>query len=337
VSASSNPWKSDPKMQRRALIMSAVFALCQLHGVAEAAGKPRQKGEAAPAVPAAPGARQASPARDAHVRPVETVAFTLPNGTRVDLAADLNRVFSSAVTRKSNFRPTESVQKDECSNHLALSAAITTLDLNVFGTEIRFGYTPTGELGLSGQPTVSGKVRVDVGLIGMDVGVWRCQDDRCAQVIASRVTSQTVQAGLSFEVDFSEIHTGADLLYKTPLGNALARMFESAMVEISASPRMATLPWHGVVREVGVGPAGPYVWFDGGSEQSIGENEAFTVFAPANAQGSSCGVYKPVGQIHTTDRVTVVSSEGKIEDQDQTRNIQVGDIVLVRKVSRQTN
>jgi hypothetical protein len=281
--------------------------------------------------------KQANPARDAFARPVETVAFTLPNGARVDLAADLNRIFSGAVTRKSSFRPTETVQKDECSNHLALSAAITTLDLGVFGTELRFGYTPSGELNLSGQPTLSGKLKVEVGLIGMDVGVWRCQDDRCAQVIASRVTSQTVNAGLTFEADFNEIRTGADLLYKTPLGNTLAKMFEAAMSDINSNSRMATLPWHGVVREVSVGPAGPYVWFDGGSDQSIGENEAFTVFAPADSKGSSCGVYKPVGQIHTTDRVTVVSSEGKIEDQDQTRNIQVGDIVLVKKISRQTN
>ncbi len=311
----------------RLLVMAAILALSQAYGLeptaAHAAGKPK------PRPPADPLFEQARPFRAAHLQDVRTLPFTMPNGARLDLAADLYPIMEGATTRASRFRSTQNPIVDECGNHLAVSAALTSLDLNVFGAQIRFGYSPQGEFS-SGITDLRGKLRVDVGLIGMDFGVWRCKGSDCAEVIAARKTHNTVNAGLTFEVDFDEITTAADFMYQTPVGETISKIMERGIAEIDASERVHGLPWRAEVREVRTSPDGVFFWLNAGEEQGIGVNQLFTVFAPTQT-GSTCDVYKAVGVAHTSS-TSVVSSEAKIDQADPARGVQEGDVVMVRRV-----
>src|SRR4051794_33998589 len=65
-----------------------------------------------------------SPARRVVLGAVGTMPFTLPNGSKVDLTADLNTLLTTAVAGTQVYFPTDGVAAaDPCGTHLEVSAA----------------------------------------------------------------------------------------------------------------------------------------------------------------------------------------------------------------------
>jgi hypothetical protein len=314
---------SKVSLQALALALGA-FSLFSI--VAEAGGKKP---------PTPPGGGHASlttpvPVRLVLLRPVSTKIFQLPNGSRIDLAADFDSLFNTAVTEAGAFAPTDSTGSGNrpCDHHIEIRATVSTMEFNIAQFGLKFGYIPAGELSTISNAT--GSLDVKVGQLAMDFSVWECVEGRCATVAANTQASSTLDLNLQFAVDFSVIHTGASFLYRTPLGAAFRKIMKKGMETLSVSPRLHELSWSAQVREVN--PQNGEILFDQGSQSRIAPEEAFTVYAGAPAD-SACKVFKPVAYVRTSS-VDTVSSFAQVDEILDPRGIQVGDTVMVRHLKK---
>ncbi len=316
-------------MKTDTLLYGVLVSLILFAAPVLAVGKKPLTSTAGKPIAAAP-VQVPKPFREAFLAKIKALPFTLPNGAKMDLSVDLRSVMESATARGSLFRITDNPASGECDTYLEIRAALTTLDLDVFGAGIKFGYSPTGEF-LPGSQPISGTARVDVGLIGMDFSVWRCSardphDQSCAQIIASRVTHSMVDAELKMQFDFSQIQASADLIYKTPLGNTIAKMMTYGMSAVTAHERFDGLPWRAEVREVA---AGGKIWISAGEAEHLAVGDAFSILAPAT-QGA-CDAYRVVGTVKAVSPSSPVSLSATVEWQDSERPIRAGDVVMIRK------
>ncbi len=287
--------------------------------------KPAQPEGAGPTV--ATALSTPHPFRPAVLRPVGTRPFSLPNGSRVDLTADLEVIFSTAVTNQSRFLPAEfQVGPDPCEPRIELRAAVSTLELNVAELGITIGYKPTGENIPIGSLT--GKANVKVGTIAMDVGVWQCARGNCVELAAATASHATAGVGLSLEIDFGVVTTGPSLVANTQLGPILRTILQQAVAQLSRNPRLSKLAWSATVREVS--SDGGEVIFDAGTQGGLEPSQAFEVYAPASAEGS-CDVYRTVAALRS-ERVDTRSTTAEVTALYGSRGIKVGDTVLIREV-----
>ena len=276
-----------------------------------------------------PAVTTPDPFRPVVLRPVGTRPFNLPNGSRVDLTADLEVLFSTAVTQQSRFLPAEfQVNPDPCEPRLELRAAVSTLELNVAELGITIGYKPTGEsVPIS---SLTGKANVKIGTIAMDVGVWQCARGNCVELAAATASHATAGVGLSLEIDFGVVNTGPSLIANTQLGPILRTILGQAVAQLSRNPRLSKLAWSATVREVS--PAGDEVIFDAGSQVGLEAHQAFEVYAPASAEGS-CEIYRTVAALRST-RADTRSTTAQVDALYGSRGIKVGDVVMIREVRK---
>ncbi len=274
-----------------------------------------------------------NPVRKVLLKPVGTKAFNMPNGSRVDLTADLDAIFITAVANSTGFSPTDASGdpnggNDPCGTHLEVRGAITTLELNAFEAGINFGYTPSGETATSDSLKVKSNVRV--GTIAMDFSVWQCTAGVCSAVGAATSSALTAGVSLSLQIDFGSVNTSPDLVYNTPLGGILRGIMNDGLKSLSNVPRLSELTWTARVRE-SIPETGILI-FDAGAQSRIGTNQAFTVYAPTASSGI-CGVFKEMARVHTT-QVGTVSSTAIIDEALDNRGVQEGDVVMVRATGK---
>lgn len=265
-----------------------------------------------------------TPVRKVELRGVGTKPFQLPNGARVDLAADLEVLLNTAVTSTTAFAPTDAGAGSPCDTHLEIRAAVSTLQLQVAELGITFGYTPSGETdGLTG---VTGSATVKIGTIAMDFSVWECVGGKCSSVAATTASHLTAGVNLSATLNFSEITTGPSLIFNTPLGDALRSIMVDGMKRLGTSSRLNELTWTARVREF-VPETGSLI-FDAGAKSRLTPHQTFVVYAVTPSVGI-CDVFKAVAYIHTV-RVDTVSSVAVVDQILDSRGIEPGDLVMVR-------
>jgi hypothetical protein len=301
--------------------MHLLLLVLSLTSVSEAAGKKR---------PASPAYTTPDPYRPARVRPVGTKPFQLPNGSRVDLAADLEVMLHTAVTASSRFQPADpgAGETEPCATHLEIRGAVSTLELNVAELGLTFGYKPSGENNtITG---LTGKFNVRVGTIAMDFGVWQCVGPRCTEIAAATASHLTAGVGLSLEIDFGVVQTGPSLIYNTPLGNILRSIMNDGMKQLARSPRLPRLAWTASVLEASAGD-GTLV-FGAGRQSGLAPDQTFEVYAVTPSVGV-CEVYKTVAYVHT-QRVDSVSSVAVVDQSLDGRGVKEGDVVMVREAPK---
>jgi hypothetical protein len=264
------------------------------------------------------------PVRAVHLASVGTKPFQLPNGSRVDLAADLDTLFLTAVASTPSLSPLEAGAPDACERRLEVRAAISTLDVDVADIGVHFGYTPSGET--STITSLQGTLGVKIGTLAMDFSLWECAQGRCTAVAATTATQATAGMSLSFDIQFSQITTGPALVFNTPLGDTIRKIMQKGMQDLGASPRLVELPWQATVRLVQ--PSDGTFIFDAGFQQRLAPQQTFVVYA-AQSGGGTCDVFKAVAYTHTL-QVDPVSSVATVDQSFDARGIQVGDAVMVR-------
>ncbi len=274
-----------------------------------------------------PGQTTPNPTRRAVLRPVVTKAFQLPNGAQVNLSADLDTVFSTAVTAALSFAPTDPSDSDLCDTHIELRAAVSTLELNAFEAGVTFGYTPTGATNTVSN--ITGKTTVKVGTIAMDFSVWECVGQKCTAAAAVPASHLTAGVDVKLDIDFNSVTTSTSLIYNTPLGGILRAIMVDGMNRLSANPHISELNWKASVKE-STPEAGMFT-FDAGTNSRILPNQSFVVYAVTPTTGV-CNVYHAVGYAHTT-QVDPVSSVAFVDQILDARGVQPGDVVMVRAVS----
>ena len=303
-------------------IFAWIFCVCFFSINGWAAGKP------APTPPTCGGdstLKTPRPVRPVVVTAVGTKVFSLPNGSTVDIGADLATLMTTSVSESPVFAPTDGAF-DSCQNHLEIRAAVSTLQMNVVDAGISFGYTPSGSLGpVTG---INGKAHVKVGTISMDFSVWNCTQTRCTAVGASYANQLVAGADLTFDIDFGEIKTGPSLVFNTPLGKILRVLMQNGMAQLAALPRVNELPWTARVMEYL--PEVGAVIFDAGTQMRINPNETFEVYAPIDAsETGGCRVFQVVAYAHTVS-VNSASSTALIDQVLSSRGVQPRDIVMIR-------
>lgn len=269
------------------------------------------------------------PVRAAILQPVGTKAFQLPNGSTVNLGADLLAMLNTVVSNTNSFSAGDPYAEDPCNSHIEIRAAVSTLELDIASVGVSVGYTPNGALGpISG---INGKVGVQIGSIGMDFSVWQCDNGKCASVAAATASHVTAGVDLSLEIDFGVVKTGPDLLFNTSLGAILRKVMTAGMNTLSAAERLNELPWQARVREYI--PSTGILFFDAGTQSRLAAYQNFTVFAPTDSTPAGvCHVYRPVAHIHST-AVEAVSSTAQVDEILDPRGIVDGDVVMIRTPS----
>jgi hypothetical protein len=267
------------------------------------------------------------PVRSVVLGPVGTKIFALPNGS-ANLGADLQVLMLSAVAASNNFAPTDQQATYPCQEHIEVRAAVSSFQLDVVDFGISIGYTPNGGLGpVSG---INGKAAVKVGTIAMDFSVWSCNSTGCSAIAASTSNHSVASGQLSFTLDFGAISTGPSLIVNSPLANIFRAIMADGMNKLGQSLRINDLPWQARVRDVT--PSVGSIVFDAGTQDRLGVNQAFEVFAPTDASSTGgCNVFQAVATAHTVS-VNAVSSTALIDSSLDARGVQVGDIVMIRTV-----
>lgn len=278
-----------------------------------------------------------APFREAFVSGVKTLKFKLPNNTEIDLSVDLKSVFESATTRKSNLKPSDDIYRDDCGEHWELRAALSTVDMDVIGTDIHFGYSLQSGANMPSKNDISASAGVHVNLIGMDFALVRCQSnpnifpskDRCIQVAAVRKSQNLPGVSLQFNVDFAQIKTGANFFWNTPFGASIVTIIEAGITDlVKQAGLLPILTWRSTVLDYSIQEG---LWFDAGLDQGIAPNQTFQVLAVDPSKGV-CRAFKPIGYLHTDSMVTNTSSHAVLDqfmDWGDHRQIEPGDVVLI--------
>ena len=276
-----------------------------------------------------------NPVRRVVLKPVGTKNFQMPNGATIDMSADLGLMLNTSVTNSNVFSPTDGgangTGDDICGNHIEIRAGVSTFVLNAFELGISFGYTPSGNSSvLTG---VTGKANVRVGNVAMDFSVWECTAGICSAVSAVTASASTAGVEIQVELDFGTIKTGPDLIYNTPIGNALRKIMDDGMKKMATSARLSELSWSARVRE-SIPAAGTLI-FDAGLNAHLQPNQSFAVYAVTPATGV-CSVFKSIAYIHTT-QIDPISSSALVDQVLDARAIQDGDVIMIRPTSSASN
>jgi hypothetical protein len=274
-----------------------------------------------------PAAGTPNPLRKVQLRHVTTKAFQLPNGSMVDVSADLDSMLVTSTAATANLAPTTQGPTDPCNSHLEVSAAVTTLELDAWEFGVTFGFTPSGAL--STVSNIKADAKVKIGTIGMDFAIWECRGTDCSADVATNATHITAGVQVDLEIDFSSVSTGPSLVYNTPLGTALRQIMDQGMSNLSGSPKLPDLPWVANVTQFMAGPG--TLLFDVGSHDRIGSNQTFTIYSSIPDSGS-CPAYKPAAYVHTT-QVDTVSSFAQVDTVLDSTGLKAGDRVMVRAVA----
>jgi hypothetical protein len=310
------PWK--PLV---AFTLLTLFLLLTLPTKSRAAGrKPPQS---------APGVSTPQPLRKVALGPVGTQAFRLPNGQQMDLSADLNVMFHTAVTQTGLLAPVAvHGQVDLCEETLKLEAAVSTLQMEVGSGRIRVGYSPSG----TETPSfgLEGSVGVKVGVIAMDFKLMKCDARDCTSIAASTAQQPFPAFSLEFNVNISDLKLGPELIYNTPMGNVLRGIMQEGMRKIVAqTSALERLGWRARVRDYD--PQTGILIFDQGWESLIGENQSFTIYESAeDAIGIGCDVYRVAAYAETTT-VDPISSLAVVTETRSPRGVKRGDLVTIRR------
>lgn len=317
------------KTQSRFCALSALLTLPLLSNAAFAAGK--KPTDSSGSGSGGASSNTPNPVRAAHLRPVKTQAFNLPNQYRVDLTTDLNQFLLTAVANTSSFSALDSsnLEANACEPSIQIRAALTSFELNLTQFGIKVGYSPSGEN--TSPIKIEGRVNGSVGLIAMDFSLYDCVGERCQAIAASSSTHHTVQANIGLDLDFGVVKTGPELIHNTSLGTVFRRMIENGVANLANSNRLSELPWRAHVLQVF--PGDGTVLFDAGVRNRLATQQTFTIYR--NIPGANnCDAYIPVAHIRSSS-VDTVSSFAQVETSiDAQRGIQVGDTVMVRVAPR---
>jgi hypothetical protein len=276
----------------------------------------------------APSLKTPRPFRPAGLKPVGTRPFQLPNGSRVDLTADLDTIFASSVTSQTRFLPLEAGSENpDCLTRIELRGNVSTFEMNVADVGISFGWTPSGELG-GVVSNLTGKTNVKIGTISMDFGAWQCTGTRCVELAASTATHATAGVNLNVQVDFSQATTSASFVWNSPLGDALRAIIEDGLKKLEKNARVSKLSWYATVKEFSEKDG--TVIFDAGTADGLASGDAFEVYARTPSL-SACDVYKTVAAVHSI-RADTRATLGFIDSFYDERGVEPGDIVLIREV-----
>lgn len=270
------------------------------------------------------------PLRSVILRPVSTKPFQLPNGATVDLSADLDAMWTTAVTQTGVFSPLDFTRDtgaaiSECDETLELRAAVSSLELNAVEVGVSFGYSPTG----SESPIVriGGTAKVKVGAVRMEFGVRQCRSGRCQELIATGADHATAGVGLDFTIDFTAVKTGPSLVANTQLGAVLQQVLGQGAGRLAQDARVARLPWSATVRESASASQGLFV-MDAGAERRLQPGTRVEVYA-VTPGASACNVYKVVAY-GTAIQVHSISATVALDQLLDPRGVQEGDLVRLR-------
>lgn len=272
------------------------------------------------------------PVRTVYIPAVGSSVFQLPNGVTANFSADLHTMLQTSVSNSSSFNPTDAVAPNPCNEHIEFRGDVTSLQLNIGGAGVTFGYNPSGQLGTVSN--ITGSVSVSIGAISMDFSVWKCAGGVCQSVAGSTANQNTVGVLGSFEVDFSQIKTGADFFYNTGLATLLRTIMDSGTTLLASSKQLSSLPWQATVKAYD--PVTGLLTFDAGTSDHIAANQEFEVFSPVDTTPTGvCNVFALVGIVHTTaGGLSGVSAMAAVDSLvNPQRGVLVGDLVRVHLVN----
>ncbi len=273
------------------------------------------------------------PVRPIILKPVGTKPFLLPNGSTVDLSDELNSILNTAILSYPSFASLDPGFKDPCETYLELRSEVTNLEFNAQEVGIMFGYSPVGSIPIGPgpiglAPVAAARLNVKIGIISIDFSIWKCVEGRCSAVAATTATHHSTGVNLGLDMNFALIRSGPNLVYLTSLGDIFRSIMMNGMKNLSNSARLNELPWQAKVKEV-MSASGTLI-FDAGTEERIGLNETFEVYAALDlSETGGCHVYETVAYAHTI-QVNSVSSIAQIDQTMGSKSVQVGDVVMVR-------
>lgn len=270
------------------------------------------------------------PHRPVWVKPVSTRPFQLPNGSRIDLTADLDSMLRTSMDAI-NLGPTDRAATEGiegCDSHLEFRSAVSTLELKVAEYGVSFGYTPSGET--STVSSITGAATVKVGVLAMEFQIYQCERSGCTQIAASTANHTLVDTGLEFKIDFGTISTGPSFAWHPIMSQIFKKVMDAGMQKLWSNPQFNHLPWMAIVKAV---DSDGTLIFDAGSQKRIKNNESFNVYQSGGGIGI-CQVYRGIAEIHSI-RVDEISSTAVIDKiypdpNDTKRGIQPGDVVMIR-------
>lgn len=282
-----------------------------------------------------------NPLRYVVVRPFAGVAaIESPNQVTTTLTdvqdslnSDLQTVVSAAGTHLS-YQTGDVSALDPCGTHLEIWPAVTAFEMNDLTANIQFGFNSTGTINV-GAPSATASDTISVGNITLVFGLYQCDNantGNCTSLLSTQANQVVLGNNFQFNVTWSQLGVSGNILSNADLNNALVKIMQSGVSQISTSTAMAKVPWSVVVASVDKSTGA--ITFLGGETDDLALNQYFTVYATTSSS-SQCGVYQALACIYTTevDGPSSIGAVYKTLQAGQNNSIVPGDVVEVGSTS----
>lgn len=270
-----------------------------------------------------------NPIRSVVLPLVASQAFDLPNGSKVDLSAELHSLLISVVSKSGQFSPLDPMASYPYQTHLELRAAVSSFEMNIGQVGVSFGFSPSGVVSLGSVASITGQVNSTIGSIGMTFTIFECvgtgESMVCTGKASATADHTTTGINMSVPINFGSVTTGPSFFYNTPLSGIFKAIIKDGINKLSRSPLLDQLPWFAHVRQYS-SEAGSLI-FDAGSLARLAPNQMFDIYAPTDGDILP---YQRVAVVHTT-AVYGTGSTAQVDQTTDSRGILVGDVVMIHR------
>ena len=222
---------------------------------------------------------QAYPARVIALGKFIDTPFLLPDGkTKVDVGILLPELVMTTLFKTTAKLKPSGIFSDESQiqERFVLRGGITSFEAENTSLNIKIGYKPgTGDLAQGKLTGVEGAVNLTVSSLGIDFSIY----DKVSKQIVAVGRGDGLGTGFktNVQVDFSQVQSGADFMFKTKMADLFMNAAKNAIQDMVSNTRTNFLMfWETEV--VSLDSSTKSIWLNVGQVDEIAFANTFTVY-----------------------------------------------------------
>lgn len=274
--------------------------------------------------PPPPVILQAVPFRYMELAHVTVPTFFLPNGTRVDFNADLDKIFDTSINSSRYMR--SQISTPEHKSRLVITGGITSFEMDILQLNAKIGWNKTGPIQIGIDPNYQASIDLRLSSLSMDFKIY---DRNTGETYTAEYTDQSL-ANLKLEVkiNLADVGAGVELLYKAKIAETLRLGMLDLLTRIENKQSFNLIPWQALV--LGVDTSRNTVVFGAGIVAGIKANDAYTIYAGCDQQEQINCFERFLADVKVANSGNNSSEAAPLTSNDSLGNIRAGDKVYVK-------
>ncbi len=221
---------------------------------------------------------QAIPIRYVNMEHFTVPSFYLPDGNRVDMNVNLERIVENEINNSSYFRIRNNNENDE--NQLCISPSITSLELNILQLNLKIGWNPKGAVSVPIINNISGELDISLSNLSIDVKVYNCVT---GETYLSSYTDQTLsELRFTLSAGISEIQAELNFVTRSKLSEAVRTATSDILKNMEGHSDFHSVPWN--ARVSGVDSNRGELFINVGTRAGLRKNQVYSVYSHCNSR-----------------------------------------------------